>query len=106
MTNALLNITKPVSKQKFSEGNKSAGILDDFAVRKVINSIEGTMEKTPTNAKDITNKEYVDDKSLKLPLKQDDTKFYLDFTTNTYLKYDIVSGEVQLFVNGTIKASW
>lgn len=41
--------------------NKSKGILDDFAVRKVINSREGTIEKVPTNDNDIANKKYVDD---------------------------------------------
>lgn len=40
--------------------NQSAGILDDFAVRKVISSKEGTITKTPVNDIDITNKAYVD----------------------------------------------
>ena len=40
--------------------NKSAGILDDFAIRKVISSKEGTIEKVPVNSNDITNKAYVD----------------------------------------------
>ena len=40
--------------------NQSAGILDDFAVRKDVATIEGTIEKIPVNANDITNKAYVD----------------------------------------------
>jgi len=41
--------------------NKSKGILDDFAVRKDMQTREGTIQHTPTNPKDIVNKEYVDD---------------------------------------------
>lgn len=40
--------------------NKSTGILDDFAVRKVMNSREGTIEKAPTADNDIINKAYAD----------------------------------------------
>ena len=42
------------------ELNKSAGILDDFAVRKNIATREGTIEKVPVNDSDIVNKKYVD----------------------------------------------
>ena len=38
--------------------NQSKGILDDYAVRKNIATREGTIEKTPTNSKDIVNKAY------------------------------------------------
>lgn len=41
-------------------GHKSAGILDDFAIRKVINTKEGTIEKVPVDDSDIANKLYVD----------------------------------------------
>jgi len=40
---------------------KSIGELSDFAVKKVINTQEGTIEKTPVNDNDIANKKYVDD---------------------------------------------
>lgn len=40
--------------------NQSAGILDDYAVRKVINTKEGTIEKVPVNGNDIVNKDYAD----------------------------------------------
>lgn len=40
---------------------KSAGILDDHAVRKNIATKEGTIEKVPVNDSDIANKKYVDD---------------------------------------------
>ena len=41
--------------------NQSAGILDDFAVRKVVSTKEGTITHTPSNDNDIANKKYVDD---------------------------------------------
>jgi len=41
--------------------NKSAGILDDFAVRKVVATKEGSITRTPTEDIDIANKKYVDD---------------------------------------------
>lgn len=41
--------------------NQSAGILDDFAVRKNINTKEGTIEHVPTDDNHIANKKYVDD---------------------------------------------
>ena len=47
-------------KFKEKELNKSKGILDDFAVRKVINTREGTIEKVPVNNNDIVNKAYAD----------------------------------------------
>lgn len=43
--------------------NQSAGILDDFAVRRNIASNAGTVEKTPVEHNDIVNKEYVDDQA-------------------------------------------
>ena len=45
---------------KFIDVKHSAGILDDFAVRKNIATKEGTIEKVPVNAKDIANRAYVD----------------------------------------------
>ena len=41
--------------------NKSAGILDDHAVRKVVATKEGSITRTPTADIDIANKKYVDD---------------------------------------------
>ena len=41
--------------------NKSAGILEDYSMRKVIQTKEGTITKTPVNDIDIANKKYVDD---------------------------------------------
>lgn len=41
--------------------NKSAGILDDFAVRKNVCTKDGTIEHTPASDNDIANKKYVDD---------------------------------------------
>lgn len=50
----------PKSNTQFSEGQKSKGILDDYAVRGDVATKEGTIEHTPTLAKHIVNKEYVD----------------------------------------------
>ena len=54
----------PKSRTQFSEGHKSKGILDDYAVRQNVASKEGTIEHTPTDAKHIVNKEYVDNKNV------------------------------------------
>jgi len=55
------NLFNAPSKQHvFTEGNKSAGILDDFAVRKVMDTQEGTITKVPVNNYDIVNKAYAD----------------------------------------------
>lgn len=48
-------------KPKLKRLNKSAGILDDYAVRKNINTQEGTIEHVPTDDNHIANKKYVDD---------------------------------------------
>ena len=42
--------------------NKSAGILDDYAVRRVVSTKEGSITKAPVKDIDIVNKKYVDDK--------------------------------------------
>lgn len=59
---SLRDINKQLQPPKMREAdlNKSAGILDDFAVRKNVNTQEGTIEKTPVNNNDIVNKAYVD----------------------------------------------
>ena len=62
----LENLYKQKENTQFSEGQKSKGILDDFAVRKVINTQEGTIEKVPVNNSDIANKKYVDDTTIAL----------------------------------------
>jgi len=43
--------------------NKSAGILDDFAVRSNVATKSGTVLKVPTDDIDVANKKYVDDSS-------------------------------------------
>ena len=48
------------NKGQFKSVLHSKGILDDFAVRKVINIGEGTIEKVPVNDSDIVNKKYSD----------------------------------------------
>jgi len=49
--------TNPI---QFQEQEQSKGILDDYALRKHIDVISGTIEKTPVNNKDIVNKAYAD----------------------------------------------
>jgi hypothetical protein len=55
------------NKFKEMELHKSAGILDDFAVRKNVATSEGTIEKVPVNDSDIVNKKYVDDEISAIP---------------------------------------
>lgn len=43
-----------------SPERQSPGILDDFAVRKNLDTQEGTIQKVPVNPKDIVNKAYAD----------------------------------------------
>lgn len=52
--------TIPKMTGRGTGGHKSAGILDDFAVRKSIDTQVGTITKTPTDNNDIANKGYVD----------------------------------------------
>lgn len=56
-------IPKAPKPLQTSELNKSAGILDDFAIRKNVATLGGTIEKVPVNDNDIANKKYVDDNS-------------------------------------------
>jgi len=71
----IVNLFNPKpSKTSFSDGNKSAGILDDFAVRKAVDSQEGTITKVPVNNYDIANKAYVD--AAVAPIVSD-TNFWL-----------------------------
>jgi len=52
---------QPKDRTSYSDGNKSAGILDDFAVRKDIEALQGNINATPTLPNNIANKKYVDD---------------------------------------------
>ena len=45
---------------KLAYARRSAGILDDYAVRKNVATKEGTIEHIPTDDNHITNKKYVD----------------------------------------------
>ena len=51
---------KKPAKFKEAELHKSAGILDDYAIRKNVATREGTIEKTPVEDNDLVNKAYVD----------------------------------------------
>ena len=55
-------IPKKDNSNKFVDLPHSAGILDDYAVRKNVATREGTIEKVPVSDNDIANKAYVDSK--------------------------------------------
>ena len=54
-------LPKRKAPQKFSKLNRSAGIFDDYAVRKNVATKEGTIEHTPIDDNHIVNKKYTDD---------------------------------------------
>ena len=56
--NPLIRKIKPT--KTVNNLNQSAGILDDYALRKTIATQQGTIEHTPTANSDIANKAYVD----------------------------------------------
>ena len=51
---------QPLKPFRFQQLNKSKGILDDHAVRKSVNTREGSITAVPTEEIDIVNKKYVD----------------------------------------------
>ena len=59
MANPLI---RRVRKPQIRNDDKSKGILDDYSVRKHTDILSGTIQDTPTNDTDISNKKYVDDK--------------------------------------------
>ena len=60
----IINSLKPSRRNKFPKGKTKLGSVGYDNVRDDIESAkhlrEGTIQHTPANAKDITNKEYVD----------------------------------------------
>jgi len=81
----------PQSSVQFSEGQKSKGIVDDFAERQNIDTKEGTIQKTPVNEKDIVNKEYVDSIAGRASLDLFLTENASDIGTYFDLEVDIVT---------------
>ena len=108
----------PNSNRQFSEGQKSKGILDDYAVRGSIATKEGTIIKEPVNPKDIVNKEYVDGLKLKfddafnLVLTTPDTEFSQAIPSDTKkirfkMRNDSGSNfENQTYADLTLRWSW
>lgn len=89
----MVNIPIPKAPPvKFVELRKSAGILDDYSVRKNLATREGTVEKVPVNNSDIVNKKYLTDN-------------YSTTTTNDGLYVNItgdtMTGALVMGVNGT-----
>jgi len=75
---------------------KSAGILDDFAVRKNVATKEGTVEKVPTNDSDIANKKYVDDLTGDHPHQDVQTT-----ASPTFVKVSAPAGEFDTIATDT-----
>jgi hypothetical protein len=86
--------------------SSNVALIEDFSVRKAVDTIQGTIIDAPVNPKDIVNKEYVDSVAggLVLPLKQVGSKLYLDFDSNTYLEY--AGGLLTIYVNGNPQVSY
>jgi hypothetical protein len=77
---------KPTGELKTPE-RQSIEQTEDYAVKKVINTQEGTIEKVPVNPNDIVNKDYVDNHSGGNPFDQD-LNTYDNVTFNqVYSKY-------------------
>tara|TARA_R100000789_G_scaffold78772_1_gene73912 strand:- start:238 stop:600 length:363 start_codon:yes stop_codon:yes gene_type:complete len=72
---------RPKMTGRGTGGHKSAGILDDFAIRKNVATKEGTIEKVPVNESDIANKKYVDDNVFTLPSLTSGSIIFSDGTT-------------------------
>lgn len=73
-----------------SPPNQSAGILDDYAVRKDVQTKEGTIEKTPIKNNDIVNKEYVDTSISTM------SGATLNFLSGSYVPYTGATANVNL----------
>jgi hypothetical protein len=76
-------IPKAPQPVHFVDLKKSAGILDDYAVRKNVATKEGTIEHVPTEDNHIVNKKYVDDEiaGIVIPAETDPISLHLDQTT-------------------------
>ncbi|KKK89723.1 hypothetical protein LCGC14_2730250, partial [marine sediment metagenome] len=72
-------------------GHKSAGILDDHAVRKNIATKEGTIEHVPTEENHITNKGYVDDQATKSTIELFLTNNASDIANYKDLEIDVIT---------------
>jgi hypothetical protein len=55
----ILGVVRPI-EHTFSILKQSPEAVEDFSVKKVVNTREGTVEKVPVNDSDIANKKYVD----------------------------------------------
>ncbi|KKL57312.1 hypothetical protein LCGC14_2236710, partial [marine sediment metagenome] len=95
----------PQSSVQFSEGQKSKGIVDDFAERQNIDTKEGTIQKTPVNEKDIVNKEYVDSIAGRASLDLFLTENASDIGTYFDLEVDIVTAAKENIVQSITGSS-
>ena len=103
------NIFKVHQPSMSSPSNQSAGILDDFAVRKDIQTISGKIENVAVANNDILNKSFFDSKLSSFTDKRipyannsgkliDNSKFYIDISGGTLL-YTNSSGNNTLVVD-------
>lgn len=100
MVNPLIP-SKP-TQIKVQKNNHSAGILDDYAVRKNIDTKEGTITKVPVNSYDIVNKAYVDSVGgVDWTISQAPTVIHADNytdTNTTYVSSDFTHDDLTGFV--------
>lgn len=55
------------TQHSFSSPDRNYEAVEDYAVKKVMNTVEGTIEKVPVNSNDIVNKAYADSIAGGLP---------------------------------------
>lgn len=92
---------KPRMTGKITGGHKSAGILDDFPVRKNIDTRAGTITGTPTNANDIVNKAYVDAQIA--GIDEHDELGNLDYASAAHTGFEPAKGADDNFVTDAEK---
>ncbi len=71
--------------------HQSMGILDDYAIRKNINTRSGTVEKVPVDESDIVNKGYVDAQATKSNIELFLTNNASDIGTYKDLEIDVIT---------------
>lgn len=58
--NKIFKIKEPVHHNFINHSKQSPEAIENYSVKKVINTVEGTIEKVPIDPSDIANKAYVD----------------------------------------------
>lgn len=63
----ILKVSTPTQHSFSTPDRQSIEAVEDYAVKKVMNTVEGTIEKVPVNDNDIVNKLYADNIAAGLP---------------------------------------